>query len=183
MVSFGSGGGSKGKSSSESGTMFKKKFFDKFGQYFGTAPEYDPEFKGFQDFDSLESNLYGSSKATATNEYNAARARRREELSLSGLLNSPNAYLENGALESLDQDYLRNLQQAARDAQYGRLSAQQNEYGRETEFNQQNAQAILQAWLAKLGLAIQAGRYSKGSSSTSSDGGFNFGIIPPAPTP
>jgi hypothetical protein len=116
MVSFGSGGSSSKKESSESGTMFKKKFFDKFRDYFGSEPDYNPEFVGFDDFDKLESGLYDSARAKAGDAYNTAVRRRREELSQAGLLNSPNQYLENGARESLDKDFLQQLQQAARDA-------------------------------------------------------------------
>ena len=180
MVSFGSGGKSKSKGSSESGTRWKQRFFDKAIDYFGGDPGFEPgDFSGFEDFDKLESNLYESQARRLGDEYNSAVSRRREELSLAGLLNSPNQFLENGARASLDSDYLKALQAAAGQASLGRLSAQQDEYGRRNEWNQQNALARLNAFLSKLGLAISAGRYSKSSNSSSGGGGFGFELSNP----
>lgn len=172
-IGFSGGGGS--SSSSSSKTKFPRKFFDETIDYFGKPPEFNPSYVGFDDFDKLEENLYGSQQSKLLTAYNDAVRRRREELSQSGLLNSPNQYLEGGARETLDRDYLTQLQQAARDATLGRLGAQQEEAGRETEFNVNKAQGVLQRWLALLGVAAQAGRQSKGSASTSPSFGFQIG--------
>ena len=44
------------------------------------------------------------------------------------------------------------------------------EAGRETGFNEQTAARILDLWLKKLGIAIEAGRYSTGQSTSSATG-------------
>lgn len=86
------------------------------------------------------------------------------------------------------------LQQAARDAYSTRFGAQaaeaarqttynQGEAARQTQFNENTAQQILNAWLQKLGVAIESGRYGTSQSTGSSSGGssssgFNFGFNP-----
>ena len=179
MVSFGSGGKSKSKSKQESKTVFPRGFFDEAVPYFGGDPGYDPEYVGFNDFDRVEDNLYGTQRSKLDEGFRNALNIQNEELSNSGLLNSPSKYIEGGARDTLNKGYISSLQQAARDAALGRLGMQQQEATRRTSFNQENALAILNAWLQRMGLAATAGRESSGTSSGSAGGGFSFGISNP----
>lgn len=187
MVSFGGNKSkqkSKSKSTSESGTEFNRPFFDQAFDYFGgdpsTDPQYKPEYVGFNDFDQLEKNQYDSQRSKLDDAYRGQVARQREELSQAGLLNSPNQYLEDSARSGLDKDYLSNLQQAARDASSQRLAAQEQEATRKTAYNTDVSKALLSSFFNKLMLALQAGRYSRGSSEGQSTGnsmGGNFSLL------
>jgi hypothetical protein len=176
MVSFGVSGGSESQSSSK--TKFPKKFLEQAYQYFGGEPDYKPKYVGFgspEDLDKLEASTFGSQQSKLTDAYNSAVARQREELSQSGLLNSPAQYIEGGARSELDKGYLANIQQAARDAALGRLGVQQTEAGRETGFNVDTATKLYNAFLQKLGLAATAGREQQ--MTAEGGGGFNLGIF------
>ena len=203
------------------------------GQY--TSGSYTPgQFTGANftsvapgGFQKLETSLYEGQQSKLAQAYNQAVARQREELAQTGGLNSPSQYLQGSARSGLDQNYIANLQQAARDAFQGRLGAEMTEAGRrtgfdvgeatrrtafdtgeagrqtdwltgeagrrtafdtgeagrQTGFNEQTAARLLDLWLKKLGIAIEAGRYSTGqststgtSSGMSGSGGiFQFG--------
>lgn len=176
MVSFGSG--SKKKSKASSRVDFPTDFLNKATSYFGASPGYAPEYVGFgspEDLDKLESNLYGGQKSKLSDAYNSAIARQREELSQSGLLNSPAQYIEGGARNTLDKSFLENIQQAARDAALARLSTQEREAARRTGFNTDTAKTLLQEWFNKLGLATSAAGRS-GTGTETSGGGFKFGL-------
>jgi hypothetical protein len=175
MISFGSSK-SNSKSKTESGTKFPTDFFNQAYGYFGNEPGYNPEYVGFNDFNKLESNIYGSQQAKISTAYDQAKKERAQELSLSGLLNSPSRYIEGGVEDSLNKNYMSALQQAARDASQQSLTAQQQEAGRQTAFNVDTAKTILTNFLNKLLLAAQAGRYSTGSSSGGGSG-FNLGLL------
>lgn len=175
MVSFG-GSKSKNKSSSSSKTNFPTGFFDEAYGYFGDEPDYAPEYKGFGDFDKVESNLYESSKSKLYNAYDQALKIQNEELSNSGLLNSPSKYIESGARDTLNKGYISSLQQAARDASSTRLDAEQKELARETSFNVDTAKTLLANFMNKLLLAAQAGRESKGQSEGGGSG-WNVGLL------
>ena|SRR5918996_4078297 len=179
MVSFGSGGSKKEKSSGVSGTKFRKRFFDQAYDYFGGDPGFDPQYTGFDDFDKLEENLYGSQQAKLSQARDSAQRNLDERLSLSGLLTSPNQYIRGGASQALNEDYLTNLQQAARDSSLARLGLEQGEAERRTNWDSARAMAIMNKFLSQLGLAISAGRFSRNQSSGSADGGFNFGVKNP----
>lgn len=175
MVSFGSTK-SKSRNQSTSKTVFPQTFFDQAYDYFGDEPQYDPKFVGFNDFDKLEQNLYDSSQSKLFNEYDRSLKMQNEELSNAGLLNSPSKYIQGGARDTLNQNYISGIQQAARDASSQRLGAQQDEYGRETSFNVDTAKTLLANFMNKLALATQAGR--EGQSTGSGDAsGFNFGLL------
>ena len=124
MVSFGSGGKSKSKSKQESKTVFPQGFFDQAYDYFGNDPGYDPEYVGFEDFDRSEDTLYGGQRARVDDAYKNALGIQNEELSNSGLLNSPSKYIQGGARDTLTKGYLTTLQQAARDAAVSRMGLQ-----------------------------------------------------------
>lgn len=180
MVTFGNGSKSKNRSTSSSTVNFPTDFLDKARNYFGADPGYAPKYVGFgspADLDKLESNIYGGTKSKLTDAYNTAIGRQREELSQSGLLNSPNQYMEGGARNVLDKGFLQNIQQAARDAALARLGVQQTEAGRETGFNQDTAKTLLQSWFNKLGLATGvAGKTVTGTGGERMGGGSNFGL-------
>lgn len=173
------GGGGGSKSSSSSKTNFPTKFFDEAYDYFGgdptTDPAYKPAYVGVGNLDDVESNIYAGQKSKLEDVYNNAVAKQREELSQSGLLNSPNQYLEGSARSALDKGYLSQIQQAARDAANTKADLQEQEAARETAFNTDVAKTTLNAFLQKLGLAASAGRTSKGSSSSSNP--FSIGIL------
>jgi hypothetical protein len=185
MVSLGGKGGSskqKSKSSNESLTRFPKDFWDDAMGYFGDAPEYNPEYVGFGDegqLDKLQDSLYQRQKIPIHQGYQDALKIQNEELSNSGLLNSPSKYIEGGARDTLNKGYITSLQQAAREAALARLGVEQQEATRRTSFNEQTAMAILNRWLQRMGIATQAGRESSGSSSGSGSswsGGFDIGF-------
>jgi hypothetical protein len=182
MISLGTGGKSKSKSKQESKTYFPKDFFDDAYGYFGGPPDYDPEFVGFgdeADLDRYEGALYNRQKSKMHQGYQDALKLQNEDLSNMGMLNSPSKFIEGGARDTLNKGYIQSLQQAANEAALGRLGREEREAGRRTTFNQENALAMLHAWLQRLGLSVTAGRESSGSGSQSGSGGFSFGISSP----
>ena len=176
MVSLGGGGGaSKQKSKSEqqsqshqeSRTAFTPEFFSDAYKFFGCDPGYKPEYVGFDSFHELERNAYDTAKNRATEGYRGALNLQNEELSNMGLLNSPSKFIEGGSRDTLNKNYLNTLQQAARDANTMRYGLQREEAGRQTEFNVNNANALLTKFLQMLQLAGSAGRYSVGDATSS----------------
>jgi len=193
----GSGGSTKSKSkskqqsTSESGTKYNEDFMRLASQYANdpsNAPGYNPQYvKGAYTgiapggFDKLENSLYDTNASKLSQAYNTAVANQREELAQTGALNSPSQYLEGSARSSLDRSYIQNLQQAARDAALGRLGAEQTdaqnrtafdvgEATRQTGFNTDTAQQLLNLWLKKIQIAIESGRYATGQSTGESSG-------------
>jgi len=191
----GSGGSKKTKakqqSTQESGTKYNEDFMRLASQYANdpsNAPGYNPQYvKGVYTsvapggFDKLESSLYDTQASKLAQAYSNSVGQQREELAQMGALNSPSQFLEGSARSSLDRSYIQNLQQAARDAALGRLGAEQTdaqgrtafdvgEATRQTGFNTDTAQQLLNLWLKKLQVAIEAGRYGKGQSTGSSTG-------------
>jgi hypothetical protein len=179
------------QSTSETGTRYNPDFMTQATNYANdtsNALGYNPQYvKGNYTslapggFDKLENNLYDTQASKLSQAYNTAVGQQREQLAQTGALNSPSQFLEGSARSSLDRSYIQNLQQAARDAALGRLGAQQTEAARQTAFdtgeatrqtgfNTDTAQQLLDLWLKKLGVAVEAGRYSTGQSSGSSSG-------------
>lgn len=152
-----------------------------------TGSDYTPVEGG--DFNRIEQNLYEGTSSKLNRAYSDAVGRQREELSQMGALNSPSQYLEGSARSSLDRGYLENLQAAARDAATTVLGLKQQEAARRTGFdvgeatrrtdydvgeatrgtgfNERTAQLLYQAFLNKLNLALKAGQYSTGQSTSS----------------
>ncbi len=187
-----SGGGSKGKSkqqsqqTSESGTKYNEDFMKKAQAFAGdpSTPTYNPQYVAgkYTDvapggFDKLENSLYAGQQSKLRQAYDQNVGQQREELAQSGGLNSPSQYLEGSARSSLDRSYMQNLQQAARDAFQSRLGLETSEAARrtgfdtseatrQTGFNEQTASALLDSWMKKIGLAIEAGRYSTGQGTS-----------------
>ncbi|MES2366802.1 MAG: hypothetical protein V4563_13050 [Pseudomonadota bacterium] len=205
-----SGSASKSKSknqsqqTSESGTKYNQAFMDKATAFAKdpSNPTYNPQYVPGQytsvapgGFDKLENSLYGGQQSKLAQAYQQSVGQQREELAQSGALNSPSQYLEGSARSSLDRSYIQNLQQAARDAYQSRLGLETSEAARktgfdtseatrQTGFNEQTQSALLDAWMKKIGLAIEAGRYSQGqgtsygtSSSSSGSGGANASFM------
>jgi hypothetical protein len=192
----GSGGKTKSKnqsqstSQSESGTKYNADFMNQAQAFAGdpSGPTYNPQYVPGQytsvapgGFDKLENTLYGTQQSKLQQAYGQSVAQQREELAQSGGLNSPSQFLEGSARSSLDRTYMNNLQQAARDAFQGRLGVETAEAGRKTAFdtseatrqtgfNEQTASQLLDLWLKKLGVAIEAGRYSTGQSQSTASG-------------
>ncbi len=192
----GSGGNTKSKnqsqstSQSESGTKYNADFMNQARAFAGdpSDPTYNPTYVPGKytsvapgGFDKLENSLYGTQQAKLKQAYDQATGQQREELAQSGALNSPSQFLEGSARSSLDRNYMQNLQQAARDAFQGRLGVETSEAGRrtafdtgeatrQTGFNEDTASKLLDLWLKKLGVAIEAGRYSTGESQSTSSG-------------
>ncbi len=151
-------------------------------------PTYNPQYVAgkYTDvapggFDRLENSLYGGQQSKLAQAYQQSVGQQREELAQSGGLNSPSQFLEGSARSSLDRTYMNNLQQAARDAFQSRLGLETSEAARrtgfdtgeatrQTGFNEQTASQLLDLWMKKIGLAIEAGRYSKGESQGTSYG-------------
>ncbi len=187
-----SGGGGKGKSkqqsqqTSESGTKYNEDFMTKAKAFAGDTsnPTYNPQYVPGQytdvapgGFDKLENSLYGTQQSKLRQAYDQNVGQQREELAQSGALNSPSQYLEGSARSSLDRGYMQNLQQAARDAFQSRLGLETSEAARKTQFitgeaarltgfNEQTSSALLDSWIKKLGIAIEAGRYSTGQGTS-----------------
>ncbi len=207
----GSGGSTKSKqksqstSQSESGTKYNEDFMTKARAFAGdkSDPTYNPEYVPGKytgvapgGFDKLENSLYGTQQSKLQQAYGQSVAQQREELAQAGGLNNPSQFLEGSARSSLDRGYMQNLQQAARDAFQSRLGLETSEAARrtgfdtseatrQTGFNEDTASKLLDLWLKKLGVAIEAGRYSTGESQSTSSGAssglqgsggiFNFG--------
>ncbi len=192
----GSGGKTKSKnqsqstSQSESGTKYNADFM-KQAQAFAadpSTPGYNPQYVPGQytsvapgGFDKLENSLYAGQQSKLKQAYDQSVGQQREELAQSGALNSPSQYLEGSARSSLDRSYIQNLQQAARDAFQSRLGLETSEAARktgfdtseatrQTGFNEQTASQLLDLWLKKLGVAVEAGRYSTGQSQSTASG-------------
>ncbi len=197
-----SGSGSKSKSKqtseSESGTKYNADFMNQAKAFAGDTsnPTYNPQYMPGQytsvapgGFDKLENSLYAGQQSKLRQAYDQSVGQQREELAQSGALNSPSQFLEGSARSSLDRGYMQNLQQAARDAFQSRLGLETSEAARrtgfdtseatrQTGFNEQTQSALLDAWMKKISLAIEAGRYSKGDSQGSSQGNANaFGLV------
>ncbi len=177
-------------SQSESGTKYNEDFMAKARAFASdpSDPTYNPQYVPGKytgvapgGFDRLENSLYGGQQSKLAQAYQQSVGQQREELAQSGALNSPSQFLEGSARSSLDRNYLQNLQQAARDAFQSRLGLETSEAARrtgfdtgeatrQTGFNEQTSAALLDAWMKKIGLAIEAGRYSKGESESTSYG-------------
>jgi hypothetical protein len=176
MVSFGKKDKTKSKASAISQTTFPKSFFEEAYGFLGGEPEYSPKFVPFAGGPELEEKLTKSRTDRITQAYNDAIARQDEELSQSGLLTSPAKYIQGGARDVLNKNYLNAIQQAATEASLARLETERGEAGRETEFNVDTAGKILQAFLQQLAIAASAGRTSTSTSTSSGGGGFDFGL-------
>lgn len=188
-----SGGGSKSKSkqqsqqTSESGTRYNEDFMAKARAFAGDTsnPTYNPEYVAGKytsvapgGFDKLENTLYAGQQSRLKQAYDQSVGQQREELAQSGALNSPSQFLEGSARSALDRGYITSLQQAARDAFQSRLGLETSEAARrtgfdtteaarQTGFNEKTASALLDSWIKKLGIAIEAGRYSQGQGTSS----------------
>jgi hypothetical protein len=136
-----------------------------------------PKFKGLEDmdFDKLQSSLYNRQLQNLNPTYETERARRREELSQTGLLNSPVAFAEGGALDSLERNYMDQNQKAASDAAIQTVGLKQEELARKLGFDQDMVKLIEAIMQQRAAVALQSGQSSKGSGS--SDGGFSFGFL------
>ncbi len=181
---------SQSTSQSESGTKYNEDFMRQAQAFAGdpSTPTYNPQYVAgkYTDvapggFDKLENSLYGGQQSKLAQAYQQNVAQQREELAQSGALNSPSQFLEGSARSSLDRGYMQNLQQAARDAFQSRLGLETSEAARrtgfdtgeatrQTGFNEQTQSQLLDAWMKKIQLAIQAGQYSKGDSQSTSQG-------------
>jgi len=186
ILAFSGGGGSSGSRSSSgvAGTKFKKKYLDQFFDYFGRGdqfdyggPKFNPQYKGFSNFDDVESSAYESSKDKLTTAYNDVIGRQREELSQSGLLTSPNQYIEGGARDVANRNLLSSLGQAKRDARSMRLGLEETEAGRETQFNAAKATALTNTFLSMFNAVAGVGRFSRSSGSSSSSTNPSFSVL------
>ncbi len=181
---------SQSTSKSESGTRYNADFMNQARAFASdpSDPTYNPKYVPGQytsvapgGFDKLENSLYAGQQSKLKQAYDQSVGQQREELAQSGALNSPSQFLEGSARSSLDRGYMQNLQQAARDAFQSRLGLETSEAARrtgfdtseatrQTGFNEQTASALLDSWMKKIALAIDAGRYSKGESQSTSYG-------------
>ena len=176
MVSF--GGKKKSKRTSTSVRSFPRQFFEEAKGYFGEEPKFAPEFVPLEEGgpEAYEKALFGSQESKLRTAYDRSRARRREELSQSGLLTSPVAYAEGGALDILDKEEVKDIAEAARQAKLGRLGIEEREAGRRTGFNVGIAEKILDNFFRKLALAAGASNITTTTREKIPGGGsFDFG--------
>ena len=140
-----------------------------------------PKFKGLEDmdFEKLQENLYKGAVQNLNPSYEQERSRRREELSQSGLLTSPAQYGEGGAIDTLDDDYFANLEKAATESSIATTTFKQQELARKTGFDLDLAAYFNEVYTRMMAAVIGAGQRStsRGSSSSDSGGGFNFGFL------
>lgn len=193
-----SSGKSKSVSQSESGTRWNQAFMDALA---ANAPHVTysntqsgakvtdpndptqftvgiPKFHGLEDmdFDKLQKGLYQRQMQDIDPAYQNARAQTREELSQSGLLNSPVQYGKGGAIDQLEQNYLSQAQKAATDASNKTVELKQQELARKTGWDMDTVklvQAILQQYYE---VALRSGAFGSSSSSSSAS---NFGFQGP----
>lgn len=137
-----------------------------------------PKFQGLEDmdFDRLQSNLYNRQLQNLTPTYETERARRREELSQTGLLNSPVAFAEGGALDSLERDYFDQSQKAASDAAIQTVGLKKEELARKLGFDFDLVKMIESILGQRAQIALDSGRKSNQSGNSISGGGSFFGF-------
>lgn len=136
-----------------------------------------PKFRGLEDmdFDKLQSNLYNRQLQNLTPTYETERARRREELSQTGLLNSPVSFAEGGALDSLERDYLDQSQKAASDAAIQTVGLKREELARKLGFDFDVVKMIEAILQQRANVALASGRMGKSSSEGISGSGNTSG--------
>jgi len=191
-VSLGGGGSSskqKSKSESESGVRYNADFMKelqdnapnlKYSDTQDGASVSDwegkqsfmvgvPKFQGLEDMDfaKLEKGLYNRQLQNIEPEYQKARLQTREELSQSGLLNSPVQYGQGGVMDNLHRNYFDQTQKSAADASNKTIDLKRQELARKTGFDMDMVK-LFQAILGQYAdIALQAGRYGEQSSSGS----------------
>lgn len=135
-----------------------------------------PQFHGLEDmdFENLQKNLYGRQLQEITPTYETERNRRREELSQTGLINSPIQFAEGGALDSLERNYLDQSQKAASEAVIQRTELEQEELARKLGFDVEMVKLFENIFSNRASIALAASKQA--SSKSESDGGFKFGI-------
>lgn len=199
-ISGGGGGGGKQKSKSESGTRWNEDFMNELGfnapgiNYSNTQDGVTtstpneggqrftigvPKFQGLEnmDFAKLEKGLYDRQLQNIEPQYQKARAQTREELSQSGLLNSPVQYGQGGVMDNLQRNYLDEAQKSATGASNTTIALKQQELARKTGFGVDMVK-LFQTILGQYAdIALQAGKYGQQSSSGSTGGNFQFGIL------
>lgn len=192
-------GSSKQKSESESGTKWNQAFMDELtanGPGINYSNTQDgvtvtnpgdrpqqftlgvPKFTGLEDMDfaKLEKGLYDRQLQNIEPQYQKARAQTREELSQSGLLNSPVQYGKGGAIDQLQQNYLDQTQKSATDASNKTIELKQQELARRTGFDIDMVK-LFQTILGQYAdVALQAGRFGT-QTGTSSGSNSNVGIF------
>jgi hypothetical protein len=139
-----------------------------------------PRFHGLEggDFDKLETSLYDRQQQNLTPTYERERNRRREELSQTGLLNSPVQFAEGSALDSLERNYMDQSQKSASDASIETVRLKQSELARKLGFDMSLMALIEELYGQRADLAARVGGVSTSKSSTSPTWGVgiaNFG--------
>lgn len=195
----GGGGGSKQKSSSESGTRWNGDFMEQLMQQSpginysntqdgvsvanpGDRPQQFtlgvPKFQGLEnmDFAKLEKGLYDRQLQNIEPQYQKARAQTREELSQSGLLNSPVQYGQGGAMDNLQRNYLDETQKAATGASNTTIALKQQELARKTGFDVDLVKLFQTILGQYANMALEAGKFGQQSSSGTASN-FNFGVL------
>lgn len=137
-----------------------------------------PKFQGLEnmDFENLQTNLYNRQLQNLTPTYETERARRREELSQTGLLNSPVAFAEGGALDALERNYLDQSQKAASDAAIQTVGLKQQELARKLGFDMDLVKLIETILQNRAAVALDAGRIGKGKTEGQTSGSFGFSL-------
>lgn len=130
-----------------------------------------PRFHGLADgdYDKLEKNLYDRQQLNMRPTYERERERRREELSQTGLINSPVQFAEGGALDSLERNYMDQSQKAASDASIEGIRLKQSELARKLGFDMSLVALIEEIYGQRADLAARVG-----GVQTSRGSGFNF---------
>jgi len=194
-------GKSKTKSQSSSGTRWNSEFMNELeknappirysneqdgvtveGGEEGVPQQFNlglPKFRGLEDldFDKLEKGLYTRQIQNTDPQYKQARATRREELSQSGLLDSPVQYSEGGAIDQLDKAYLAETQKAAQDASNKTIELKAQELARKTGFDIDMVKLFQTIMMQYADVALRAGQFGQQSSvgSGSQRGFITFG--------
>jgi len=135
-----------------------------------------PRFQGLEggDFDKLQSSIYDRQVQQFRPDYERERDRRREELSQSGLLNSPMQYGEGGAINTLDRNFMDQTQKSASEAVSQRYALQQQELARKLGFDMDLMKMLEEMFMQRADLAARVGGVS--TSKTSSSPTFDFAI-------
>lgn len=142
-----------------------------------------PRFEGLEDmdFDKLEKGLYTRQLQNIDPSFDKVRARTREELSQSGLLNSPVQYSKGGVMDELTENYLTEARKAATDASNKTIELKARELARKTGFDIDIVKLFQTIIGQYADVALRAGQFgesqssSKGSSASAQGSIFKFG--------
>jgi hypothetical protein len=138
-----------------------------------------PKFRGLEDMDftRLEDNLNTQTDQRLRPVYERERARNREELSQSGILNSPAAFAKGGALENLQNNYFDARGRAATDIGVEVTKIKQQELARKTGFEVDLLNQFNEIYNSLIDIVLRSGGTQVSRSTGGSNPSFGFSVM------